>query len=277
MSGGFLLGGGGYQYKAPGGGTFTGGTLTSALLFTPDNTLDIGADGATRPRTIYAGTKILSGDGTIGAPSIGFDSDEDNGFYLEAANSVGIATAGTGRWKVNASGHLLAVTDASFDIGASGATRPRDLFLSRNIAAAGSLTVGSLLAVLQTRGTPNRVTLESVSGMFVGIQGNLAAATATTAADVVLGADAIRSAGWILRMDNAMASGDVGTRLWGLKYDARMFSGVPNSAPTDGDLQNNEISWYLNEATPAVLARIRKSDGTYLTLTITNGASPTLA
>lgn len=36
-----------------------GGTMTGALLFT-DNTLDIGASGATRPRTGYFGTSIMS-------------------------------------------------------------------------------------------------------------------------------------------------------------------------------------------------------------------------
>lgn len=36
-----------------------GGTLTGALLFT-DNTLDIGASGATRPRTLFAGTSVDS-------------------------------------------------------------------------------------------------------------------------------------------------------------------------------------------------------------------------
>lgn len=49
-----------------------GGTLTGNLLFT-DNTLDIGASGATRPRTGYFGTSVISPlftgalDGTVGA------------------------------------------------------------------------------------------------------------------------------------------------------------------------------------------------------------------
>lgn len=36
-----------------------GGTLTGALLFSTDNTLDIGASGATRPRTGYYGTSLV--------------------------------------------------------------------------------------------------------------------------------------------------------------------------------------------------------------------------
>lgn len=38
----------------------TGGTLTGALLFSTDNTIDIGASGATRPRAGYYGTSISS-------------------------------------------------------------------------------------------------------------------------------------------------------------------------------------------------------------------------
>lgn len=38
----------------------TGGTLTGGLLFSADNTIDIGATGATRPRTGYYGTSVVS-------------------------------------------------------------------------------------------------------------------------------------------------------------------------------------------------------------------------
>lgn len=49
----------------------TGGTLTGALLFSADNTIDVGASGATRPRTGYYGTSIITpliigGSGTTG-------------------------------------------------------------------------------------------------------------------------------------------------------------------------------------------------------------------
>jgi hypothetical protein len=36
------------------------GTLGTSLLFTPDNTFDIGAAGATRPRTGYFGTSVFT-------------------------------------------------------------------------------------------------------------------------------------------------------------------------------------------------------------------------
>jgi hypothetical protein len=62
-----------------------------------------------------------------------------------------------------------------------------------------------------------------------------------------------------------------------VKTLGRLYMNTPADAPTDGDLSNNSASVWIDEATPAVKMRIRKTDGTYLTLTITNGASPTLA
>lgn len=47
----------------------TGGTLTGNLLFSADNTLDIGASGATRPRDAYLGRNLAVG-GTIVAVGI---------------------------------------------------------------------------------------------------------------------------------------------------------------------------------------------------------------
>jgi hypothetical protein len=43
----------------------TAGTMTGHLLFSPDNTKDIGASGATRPRDIFAGRKIYTYDLTL--------------------------------------------------------------------------------------------------------------------------------------------------------------------------------------------------------------------
>ena len=42
-------------------------------------------------------------------------------------------TSGVGRWKISTGGHLQGVSDNLYDIGANGANRPRDLFLSKRI------------------------------------------------------------------------------------------------------------------------------------------------
>ncbi len=50
----------------------------------------------------------LAGDGTVGAPSIGFTSDPDNGFYLIGTNNFGAAAAGAKVLDISATG--LSVT-----------------------------------------------------------------------------------------------------------------------------------------------------------------------
>jgi hypothetical protein len=48
----------------------TGGTLTGSLLFSADNTHDIGASGATRPRDLFLGRNLLAGGSvTVGSSS----------------------------------------------------------------------------------------------------------------------------------------------------------------------------------------------------------------
>lgn len=86
-----------------------GGTLTGNLLFT-DNTLDIGAAGATRPRRGYFGTEVVSPLFT-GA--------------LTGAASLNVLKAGD-----TMTGNLLFSPDATHSIGASGANRPTALYLS---------------------------------------------------------------------------------------------------------------------------------------------------
>lgn len=49
----------GVQPADSGGLPISGGTLTGHLLFSADNTYDIGASGATRPRTLYVGTSVI--------------------------------------------------------------------------------------------------------------------------------------------------------------------------------------------------------------------------
>ena len=51
------------------------------------------------------GTMLME-DGTAGAPGLAFASDLDTGFYRPAANELGIATGGTGRLFIDASGRV---------------------------------------------------------------------------------------------------------------------------------------------------------------------------
>lgn len=71
------------------------------LLATTDNTYDIGASGANRPRSIYVGTnvtvggQVLAAAGTVGAPGLSFSADPTNGMYRVGTNNWGFAAGGT--------------------------------------------------------------------------------------------------------------------------------------------------------------------------------------
>lgn len=73
------------------------------LLFSADNTKDIGASGATRPRDLYLGRNAVIG-GTL---------------------SAGATTMG---------GNLIFSPDNTYDIGASGATRPRSIYAATGVS-----------------------------------------------------------------------------------------------------------------------------------------------
>lgn len=77
-------------------------------------------------------------------------------WWLSNALRIGTAQAGTGAvrgitfdvggtstWLINTSRHFIAGTDNVYDIGASGATRPRTLFLGSNLIVGGVGVIGA--------------------------------------------------------------------------------------------------------------------------------------
>lgn len=124
--------------------------LSQNLTFSPDGTYDLGVSGS-RPRdlnmsrTINAGghgifAGEVSASGTVySATSLAIG--DYNTTLSPSAGDIVVATSATARWKFSASGHLQAVADNTYDIGASGATRPRDLFLARDLAIGGSVAL----------------------------------------------------------------------------------------------------------------------------------------
>lgn len=146
-SGGNLLDAraGGHLFPSPAGGAASiGGAVGGG---TPGSVLYVGAGGLLaqdNANFFYDETdhQLVLGAGSAPKPSL-ILGDDTTGLYRVALNALGIATAGVGRWQVNASGHLLAITDNSFDIGAAAATRPRDGYFSRDFYAGSSLRVGT--------------------------------------------------------------------------------------------------------------------------------------
>jgi hypothetical protein len=91
---------------------------------------------------------------TVGGTAAGTGSNRD--VYYQSSRNVYLRTTGgdplylgtngTSRWNVDATGgHFLAVADNTYDIGASGATRPRTIYAGSNISAGGTITSGTNL------------------------------------------------------------------------------------------------------------------------------------
>lgn len=122
------------------------------------------AGAVTSSGLITTSAGLRANDGSAASPSIAFTSDPDTGISRSAADTLSVATGGVARWRVAASGHLLAETDGAYDIGASGATRPRDLYLTGTAAVGGNVylngdIVGGMNTTTRLRLSPNGVAL----------------------------------------------------------------------------------------------------------------------
>jgi hypothetical protein len=126
--------------------TFAGLTLTGDVLFT-DGLYDIGKTGLTRPRDGFFSRNVVVG-GTLNVT--GVVTGASFAGSIAAASLTGAAlpatVTGSSLTSLGTLGVDLLFTDALFDIGKSGATRPRDGFFSRNIVAGGTIS-GSGLSV----------------------------------------------------------------------------------------------------------------------------------
>lgn len=173
--------------------------LTQNLTFSPDNTYDIGASGANRPRTVYAGTSLVVGaDVNLYRGTLAGSMDQRGGAtgqsyrlytaYTDASNyerlrftaattghtiasealgsgtvraitfsttgagaAIQFTTAGSARWNISASGHLLANTDSLLDIGASAASRPRTIYAATSFIGPGAVPTGGASGQVLTK------------------------------------------------------------------------------------------------------------------------------
>ena len=127
------------------------------MLWATDNIDDIGAVAASRPRDLFLGRNAVIG-GTLNAVGA---TTLDGAVTLGNAAADLVVVAGT----INSN---VIFTDASFDIGAAGATRPRALFLS------GNATVGAILNVVGATTLDGAVTLGNAAADNITVTGSLA-------------------------------------------------------------------------------------------------------
>jgi hypothetical protein len=146
------------------------GTVNSNLLFT-DATYDIGASGATRPRDMFLSRNLTVG-GTLTLAG---------GVNLNGNVTVGDSSADTLTINSTITSNLI-FTDNTYDIGASGATRPRNLFLAGNATIGGAQTLTGALTVDSTTDSTSTTTgsiqtdggLGVAKALFVGTTANIA-------------------------------------------------------------------------------------------------------
>lgn len=118
----------------------------------PSSTLNVQYGGSTRFSVLAVSannaalrpSQYSTGSTGAGYPAYGFASSPTTGMMLWGADDLGFVTAGVGRWRVDANGHLLVVTDNAYDIGAAAASRPRNLYVANGIVAGGTLAATGL-------------------------------------------------------------------------------------------------------------------------------------
>lgn len=68
------------------------------------------------------------------------------------------------QWIINSSGNILAGTDNTYDLGASGASRPRDVYIARSLIVGGSSTLSGVLNLRAGTSTAGTAPLKFTSG-----------------------------------------------------------------------------------------------------------------
>lgn len=133
----------------------------------------------------------------VGTMNAGTGTNRTLNLYTLGTGHIQLYTNNALRWQVGGStGHIIAGTDNSFDIGASSANRPRSLYLGSAIKQVGGVTTSGLVgtpAITATgRSTAQAAAVASVSTYTVGaadgsfeVSANVLVTTATTHAFTV--------------------------------------------------------------------------------------------
>jgi hypothetical protein len=190
----------------------TATTMNGNLTFVPDATYDIGASGATRPRDVFLSRNLNVGGTMTVAGGINFNGNV----------TVGDSSADTLTINSTITSNLI-FTDNTYDIGASGATRPRNLFLAGNATIGGAQTLAGALTVNTL--TATRVPYASTSGLLVDSANMTFNGTRLTVADL---ADSGLSSGRVVYA----GSGGALTDSANLTFSGQTLSVTNNGAAT---------------------------------------------
>jgi hypothetical protein len=159
-------------------GITSGGNIVSDT----DSTDDLGTTGV-RWANLYVDDVTVTNNVTIGGTLT-----LTGGITLNGNTTIGDSSADTLTVNSTITSNLI-FTDATYDIGASGATRPRDLHLSRNALMGGTLGVTGLITA--TGGVSGALTGDvtgNISGNVTG--GTISGTTGTFSGNVTLSKDA---------------------------------------------------------------------------------------
>jgi hypothetical protein len=120
--------------------------------------------------------------------------------YLEGGNATVMRTAGTDRWYVNSSGHVITVVDNAYNLGES-AHRFKDAFFGGNVNAGGHILAEGANVVLGTSTGSQIATVGGASGQKLAVWGKtpivqpvLATGAGHTADDIIT---VLQNIGWV--------------------------------------------------------------------------------
>lgn len=175
-----------------------------------------------------AGVGLSFGDFTL--PFIYAPNGE---FYLGSSavsntnirgTAVNFTTTAGASWSMSVAGHLLAGTDNTFDIGASGATRPRSLYLATGLAIEATITAAATVGAQTINKTAGSVNFAATASSLVVTcdkctTSSIVMATVATNDTTLKSVQAVAANGSFTLFGNAAAAAETRVNFWILTPD----------------------------------------------------------